>query len=293
VKAGFVAAVIAVAALSSCSADRPPREESRLPIRQAPLPENGVRFVVIGDLGTGGEPQRAVAASMCELHDRARFDVVVTTGDNVYPSGSPDDFQEHFKDPYLCLTERGVRWRAALGNHDVETAGGVFEIQDPAFGMPGRYYAWRLGPVRFTMLDSNNLDPVQLDWMRARLEDARAAPWSVVVFHHPVFSGGAKYGNTDGFDDLLGETFARTGVDLVLNGHEHVYSRAEDGDVAYLVSGGGGAGLYPCAGDFPPEVSVCQAVHHFLEIEATPRSLIAIPITTEGAIERVRIAPNQ
>jgi 3',5'-cyclic AMP phosphodiesterase CpdA len=292
VRAGFVAVAIAVVALSSCSDDGPPPEASREPIRQAPLPKNGVRFVVIGDFGTGGEPQRTVASSMCELHDRARFDVVVTTGDNVYPSGSPDDFQEHFKDPYLCLAERGVRWRAVFGNHDVETAGGVFQIQDPAFGMPGRYYAWRLGPVRFTMLDSNNLDPAQLDWMRARLEDARAAPWSVVVFHHPVFSGGAKYGNTDGFDDLLGNTFARTGVDLVLNGHEHVYSRGEDGDVAYVVSGGGGAGVYPCAADFPPEVSVCEPVHHFLAIEATPRSLIASPITSEGALERVRIAPN-
>ena len=290
-RAGFVAAAIAVVAMSSCSPGKPPRE-SRQPIRQAPLPENGVRFVVIGDFGTGGEPQRAVASSMCELHDVAPFDVVVTTGDNVYPSGSPDDFQEHFRDPYLCLTERGVRWRAVLGNHDIQTAGGVFEIQDPAFGMPGRYYAWRLGPVRFTMLDSNNLDPVQLDWMRARLEDARAAPWSVVVFHHPVFSGGAKYGNTEGFDDLLGSTFARTGVDLVLNGHEHVYSRGEDDDVAYLVSGGGGAGLYPCAGDFPPEVIVCEPVHHVLEIEATPRSLTVIPITDDGAIERASLARN-
>jgi hypothetical protein len=91
---------------------------------------------------------------------------------------------------------------------------------------------------------------------------------------------------------LFGKPFARTGVDLVLNGHEHLYSRGEHGDVAYVVSGGGGAGLYPCAADFPPEVTVCEPVHHFLEIEATPRSLTATPITADGALERVRIAPN-
>ena len=291
-RARLVAALVAVASLWSCAADEPTSREGGKPARQVPLPENGVRFAVIGDFGTDGEPQRAVASVMCELHKRARFDDVVTTGDNVYPSGHPDDFQEHFKDPYECLAEQGVRWHATLGNHDVMTAGGVFEIRDPAFGMPDRYYAWRLGPVRFTMLDSNNLDPVQLEWMRARLEGARAAPWSVVVFHHPVFSGGAHYGHTPGLDALLGETFASTGVDLVLNGHEHLYSRADDAGVAYVVTGGGGANVYPCVGELPPPVSVCESANHFVVVEATPRSLTVTPVTLEGTIERVRIAPN-
>jgi Calcineurin-like phosphoesterase len=292
VRACFIASLAATVALWSCAADQPKGRESGGPTRLDPLPANGVRFVVIGDFGTDGEPQRAVASAMCELHDRARFEDVVTTGDNVYPSGHPDDFQEHFEDPYECLTERGVVWHATLGNHDVKTAGGVFEIRDPAFGMPDRYYAWRLGPVEFTMLDSNNLDPAQLEWMRSRLEDARAAPWSVVVFHHPVYSGGTHHGNTPGYDALLGETFASTGVDLVLNGHEHLYSRAEDVGVAYVVSGGGGANLYPCQAGLPSPVSVCESAHHFVVVDATPRSLTVTPVTLDGTIEQVRIAPN-
>jgi 3',5'-cyclic AMP phosphodiesterase CpdA len=292
VRARVIAALVAALALWSCTTDQPERARRRLPISVSPLPEGGVRFVVIGDFGTGGGPQRAVAASMCDFHDQAPFDFVVTTGDNVYPTGNPGDFGDHFKDPYECLAERGVRWHTVLGNHDVLTAGGVFEIRDPAFGMPDRYYSWQLGPVQFTMLDSNNLDAVQLEWMRAQLERAHAAPWSVVVFHHAVFSGGARYGSNPSLNGLLGETFAQSGVDLVLNGHEHLYSRAEDLGVDYLVSGGGGANVYPCAQEVPPVVSVCEGTHHFVAIEATPEALTVTPITPDGAIERARIDPN-
>jgi hypothetical protein len=149
--------------------------------------------------------------------------------------------------------------------------------------MPARYYAWRLGPVRFTMLDSNNLDAEQLEWMRARLERARSSPWSVVVFHYPVYSGGAKYGSTPGFEETLGDAFARTGVDLVLNGHDHLYSRAESRGVTYLVTGGGGDWLYPCADELPEEVRACKPAQHFIEVEASPRTLTATALTPAGA----------
>lgn len=286
---GVVLATVSLWVGAACE----PESNPRGPFVPDSLPTGGARFVVVGDLGTGGEDQRKLAAVMCRLHDAEPFDFVVTTGDNVYPSGSSEDFQSHFKDPYGCLTERGVRWHASLGNHDVETAGGILEIDDPAFGMTGRYYAWRLGPVRFTMLDSNTLEPAQLDWLDARLERARAAPWSVVVFHHPVFSGGAKHGNSPGFDALLGDRFARSGVDLVLNGHEHLYSRAAADGVTYVVTGGGGAGLYPCSGEPPPQVRLCEEAHHFVEIEAAPHAMTATAITIDGGmLERVPIASN-
>jgi hypothetical protein len=37
---------------------------------------------------------------------------------------------------------------------------------------------------------------------------------------------------------------AKHHVDLLLAGHDHLYQRGEHGGIRYIVSGGGGAGLY-------------------------------------------------
>ena len=38
---------------------------------------------------------------------------------------------------------------------------------------------------------------------------------------------------------------ARHKVDLLVSGHDHLYQRGEVGGIRYVVSGGGGASLYP------------------------------------------------
>jgi 3',5'-cyclic AMP phosphodiesterase CpdA len=186
-----------------------------------------------------------------------------------------------------------VRFHASLGNHDVLTEGGRPEIENDAFGMKGRYYAWRLGPVRFVVLDSNELDAEQLAWMSKRLERARPAPWTVVVFHHPVHSGGTEHGPTEGFAELFGPRFEDAGVDLVLNGHDHVYSRADSGGVTYIVTGGGGAGLYNCRDELVEPVEKCVAEHHFLEINASREALTVMALDrNEGLIDRYEVPAN-
>ncbi|HEX2296755.1 MAG TPA: metallophosphoesterase [Actinomycetota bacterium] len=87
-------------------------------------------FAVIGDFGTGDEVQQAVADRMCSWRAENGFDLVFTTGDNVYPDGHPDRFDEAFYEPYECLTDDGVALHAVLGNHDVKTDNGRPEIED-------------------------------------------------------------------------------------------------------------------------------------------------------------------
>src|SRR5689334_13070376 len=90
--------------------------------RQALKPSEGlpaVRFVAIGDVGTGHQDQLDVAREMVAFHGEHPFDTVLMLGDNIYPMGDPKDLPKKFEQPYADLLRRGVSFYAVLGNHDV------------------------------------------------------------------------------------------------------------------------------------------------------------------------------
>ncbi len=244
-----------------------------------PTPPEGklLRFAVVGDFGTGDDVQRAVARRMCDRMHRRSFELVVTTGDNVYPDGDPDRFQDAFFEPYRCLLRAGVRFRAVLGNHDVMTRSGRPQLREPAFGMKARNYVVRKRGVRFVMVDSNDLDR---EVLRANLRAEAGDLWTVVVMHHPVYSPGTGHGSTPGFETLP-RMFARRGVDLVLSGHDHLYAVSKPlRGIRYVVTGGGGAGLYGCrAAWFSAR---CVPRHHFLEVAAAADELVVRAIPPRG-----------
>lgn len=236
-----------------------------------------LRFAVIGDFGTGSPSQEAVAARMCSWHESHPFDIVITTGDNIYPRGEPADFTSKFREPYACLRDRGVRFHAALGNHDFLTNEGRKQIQTRDFGMRARNYIVRESGVRFVIADSNRLDR---SWLARATISQQGDRWIVVVFHHPVYSPGSGHGSTRGYEGLP-NLFERRGVDLVLNGHDHIYSVSRPiGRVRYVVTGGGGAEVYGCTS--APFSSVCQARHHFLSIEAGSDQILVTAVPPKG-----------
>lgn len=252
-----------------------------------------VRFLALGDFGTGDEFQERVATRMCRQFSSAPFTHVVTTGDNIYPFGDPRDFDEKFLEPYECLFDEGVRFRATLGNHDYFTGEGRPELEHPAFGMPASYYTWELGPVSFVMLNSEDVNDEQLAWLDRRLEESRDHPWTIVVFHRPLYTAGFRHIDTPEFEGLFADRFSNGGVDLVLNGHDHLYSRATTGNVTYLVTGGGGATLDVCRVPLPDPITECAATLHFVEVEATRTSLTAEVIDDAGRVlDTVTIEKN-
>lgn len=65
----------------------------------------------------------------------------------------------------------------------------------------------------------------QTKWLRGILENTKQK-WKILSFHHSLFS--ARDGNHGDYPDLRniwGPLFEEYGVDLVLTGHDHVYSR--------------------------------------------------------------------
>lgn len=86
--------------------------------------------------------------------------------------------------------------------------------------------------VRFVALNSNEKLEEQAAWLD-RLLEKNPNRWTVVFFHHPIFSG-ARGRDNQRVREAWQPVFDRRGVDLVLNGHDHVYARTR------LVRGDGG-----------------------------------------------------
>lgn len=274
-----VAAALLLAIAVGCASGGP-KEVLRDPSteRQEPPPDGPplMRFAVIGDFGSGTDEQFALGQRMCEWEENHPFKVVVTTGDNIYDAGEPEHFEPRFFEPYACLFDAGVGFRAVLGNHDIGTDNGQPELNEPAFGMKNRNYVFRRHGVRFVMWESNYS---RMKWLRRHLGEEKGDRWTVVAFHHPVFSPGPHGGHPPYTPDLP-RMFRRKGVDLVLNGHDHLYAlMPEKRRIRYVVTGGGGAGLYEC--ESPDVAEVCLSRNHFLYVRAYENQIRvqAVPIS--------------
>src|SRR5688500_16447260 len=83
-----------------------------------PLKEGSVRFAVLGDSGTGGDAQYGVAKQLAVARGKVPFEFAIMLGDNLYGGQKPSDFEKKFERPYKPLLDAGVKFYAALGNHD-------------------------------------------------------------------------------------------------------------------------------------------------------------------------------
>jgi 3',5'-cyclic AMP phosphodiesterase CpdA len=203
---------------------------------QTPAPAGTTRFAVIGDMGTGQTPQYEVAREMLKAHGAQPFEFVVMLGDNMYGSQRPRDFVDKFEIPYGPFLRMGIPFYAALGNHDEPD-----HRSYPKFNMNGqRYYSVARGGARFFFLDTNFLDPPQIQWFEAALRDAKE-DWKVVVFHHPIYSDGDRHGSNVSLRVALEPLLVRYGVDVVFSGHEHIYERVKpQKGIAYFIVGSSG-----------------------------------------------------
>ncbi len=204
----------------------------------SPLPNRAgsLKFAVIGDNGTGDQPQYDVARQMVSARAGFPFDLVIMLGDNMYGGQKPADFVKKFEKPYADLLGAGVTFRASLGNHDQPS-----NVSYKFYNMEGqRYYTYSRNNVRFVVLDSTQLDARQLQWLETTLRDAKE-PWKICYFHHPLYSNAARHGSAVDLRVVLEPIFLKSGVDVVFSGHDHVYERVKpQKGIYYFVSGSAG-----------------------------------------------------
>ncbi len=247
--AGLSSAATALGIAHFVSRKSPPELTSTAQLTYVSNPTDVLlRFVVIGDVGTGQAGQYAVAQAMETHWQSAAFPLVLMLGDNIYNNGEIGKISRAFERPYAPLLANQVEFRAALGNHDFRTHQGNDQVAYPGYNMPARYYTFTQGPVQFFALDTNQTylrqktDWLsQLQWLREELSESTAT-WKVVFAHHTIYSSG-RHGSDPGLIKDLQPIFKDHGVQLYLNGHDHHYERTQPLDGTTYITSGNGAKL--------------------------------------------------
>lgn len=232
-------------------------------------PTKDFNFLVFGDSGVGSLEQKQLAVQMT-LQD---VKLVLHTGDLAYNRGTYEEIQKNVLAIYPDLFTKAAFY-PSLGNHDYATDNGEPFIK--TFQLPGneRYYSFEYNDVLFVALDTNEpLDKTEnnmLVWLDKTLENSELI-WKAVYFHHPPYSSGIIHSSDKRVQEKIVPLLEKHKVDFAFSGHEHNYQRTcyiqtgacQDSGVLYIVTGGGGAPLYPVGGK---EWFVAKQIsaHHFI-----------------------------
>ncbi|MCU0452697.1 MAG: metallophosphoesterase family protein [Bacteroidetes bacterium] len=145
--------------------------------------------------------------------------------------------------------------------------------------------------ARLVMINSNTKLEEQAAWMDSVLTHRRGT-WTIMAFHHPMYSSGGGRDNRRSRDAFLG-VFDKHHVDLVLQGHDHTYSRSHklaDGKVVspnepgtvYIVSSSGPK-MYPLNRQYEPIMAkMAEGVQLYQTIRIDGSTLQYRAITPTG-----------
>ena len=224
-------------------------------------------FTVVGDWGQASSAETDVA----NLQDADDPPMIVTVGDNAYTNGTQSDWDNNALAYYVNPMRRAL-FMPILGNHDVNSSGPanwfnsveIKMFQLPRNAPPGqeeRYFSFDDGDAHFIALDANSPgDPTQRAWLANDLATTTRR-WKFVFLHQTPYScanGVASIGSNATVRTNWGPLFEYYGVDIVFDGHDHIYERSiplddfADADgtpgtdgrtTLYVMTGGGGSTL--------------------------------------------------
>jgi hypothetical protein len=253
-----------------------------------PNANRSIKFAVIGDSGRGSKEQNEVAAKMEQYRQRFDYQFALMVGDNIYEGpATEEDYRLKFEQPYKALLDAGVKFYAALGNHDDTN-----QIFYKPFNMGGQRYYTFVPPVdpltrwdtrvRFFSLDSTYIDRAQMQWLEKETTQSRAE-WKIAYLHHPLYTSGRYTLAARGIRFSLESAFVNGGINVVFTGHEHIYERAEmQKGILYFISGGAGSLR---EGDAHPSPQIARSYdrdYHFMLVEITDQGLYFQAINRVG-----------
>ncbi|WP_208106557.1 metallophosphoesterase family protein, partial [Streptomyces sp. GC420] len=222
--------------------------------RTAPATPGRFVFTAFGDQGVS---YHALANDQVIMGQNPSFHL--HAGDICYADttghGREDDvYDARVWDQFLAQTESvasRVPWMVTTGNHDMEAwySPNGYGGQSARWSLPDNgpnaakapgVYSFCYGNVAVVALDANDVsyeipvnrgctDGRQTAWLDRRLGELRARDgidFVVVFFHHCAYSTSA-HASDGGVRDAWVPLFAKHRVDLVINGHNHVYERTD------------------------------------------------------------------
>ncbi len=165
---------------------------------------------------------------------------------------------------------------------------------------PGLFYRFRFGSeIEFVCIDSsrrsllfaerffrhpNHSAFLQSAFPAVPAGAGRASPrWRIPFAHHPPYCAGPMWGNSRSSIEHLVPLYRRSGVRLVLSGHEHNFQHTEQDGIHYFVTGGAGKVRSGLPKEFASAGTVGWAkAAHFLLVRLTAGRATVTPIGEDG-----------
>ncbi|MGI9031667.1 MAG: purple acid phosphatase family protein [Ilumatobacteraceae bacterium] len=297
-----------------------PRSDDPAPVAVLAIGDYGVGIVN----GDDGRRQLAVARSLEHLADRHAVRALVSLGDNIYhgpedqlaqTGDEDDDWYFTFYAPYRYLIDHLPMYPTA-GNHDgvdEEDNDDRAQLKDNfhlagrfmtagAEGLascdPGLFYRVPIGGLlELVCVDTTWGDDLghhffddeqHREWLDATfppLGDGTSLPrWRIPFCHHPPWCAGPHHdGQVEQLPALV-PRYERSGVRLVLSGHEHNFQHSVHGALHHIVSGAGAKLDERRPTQWATaETQAWAAEAHCLLIEAEPSRLVVTPWGVPGA----------
>ncbi len=205
---------------------------------EAPDGSDNVTFLHVSDPQSQNEKQYTegwanVLNKAFELYPEAKF--IANSGDLVDYGMNNHQWQWMFDTASNNLMNTYLM--PATGNHeekdDFSTVSNFVLPNVPEQEtVSGVYYSFDYNNLHVAVLNTNDLadndalSNKQIDWLKKDMK-ASSAKWKVVMLHKALYSNGSHYDDDDvtAMRKQLGKLMPELDIDLVLQGHDHVYLR--------------------------------------------------------------------
>ena len=258
-------------------------EEGRGQFRTPPAKARPFQFVVFGDTRSRHDVHRRVVAAISKLDP----EFVILLGDLVDNGANTASWATFFWIEQELL--RKTVFFPVIGNH---------ERQDPQYfeflHQRSSNYSFNWGSSHFTVFDSEprsaGLLPEareeawtrQKRWLESDLEANQKAEFRIVVFHSPPFTAvKRRQAGSKKIQELV-PLMEKYKVHAVFSGHDHNYQHHLNNGIHYIVTGGGGAPLYPVDGPIPGITQKAESVDNFTHIKVDGRLAQIKAYTPDG-----------
>ena len=170
------------------------------------------------------------------VKDHSNVSFIVSAGDQVNAGKNEREYAAYLgADALTSLPEA-----TTIGNHDSVSNQYSLHFNNPnAFSSKdanyiqgqteaGTDYYYSYGNVLFIVLDTNNYNcATHENVMKKAISENKDAKWRIVVFHQDIFGSGYDHSDSDGMvlRTQLTPLMDKYDIDVVLQGHDHTYSR--------------------------------------------------------------------
>lgn len=237
-------------------------------------------FAVYGDTRDGTIPHEAVVRQM--LQRKPAF--IVHTGDLVTNGGNMRMWRKF--DAITAEMRKDVPFYPVRGNHDIGRP--YFDRFTSPYASGNKlYYSFDHDGAHFIGLSVDEVEKYgpgspQYKWLVQDLEAHKENKDVFVFFHVPPYSIGYHASDMK-VRAALCPLFEKYHVRAVINGHDHNFYHTIRNGITYVVTGGGGAPLYPCIrrrGALPDDV--CVSTYHMVVFDVDGSTVTGHAFASDG-----------